>query len=130
MGSDENFETAYRCMAFGYAYAPVTALIAGIPYLGEITPTIWMMVLMAIASIQVHKRNKNLSWAVFGIFAAVLSFISLGAEHAGRQVVAGTEEWSQQMEKKYGNPDEMTPEQTAKALEEMLNGLQQKKANE
>lgn len=125
MGSRENFETAYRCMAFAYAYAPIAALVSGVPYLGTLLSTLWPMALMAIASIHVHGRGKNASWAVFGILGLLSAFMSIGAEKAARDMTGGYEGWSRQMEKKYGNPDEMTPEEAGKALGEMLKGFKQ-----
>jgi len=125
MGSGENFETAYRCMAFGYAYAPLAALVSGVPYLGTILSALWPMALMAIASIQVHGRSPNASWAVFGILGLIVAFMGIGAEKAGREMANSFEGWSKQMEERYGNPDEMTPEETGKALGEMLKGFNQ-----
>ncbi len=125
MGSNENFETAYRCAAFGYAYAPVAAIVSGIPYLGTLLSTLWPMALMAIASIHVHGRSKNASWAVFGILGLLAAFMGIGAEKAGREMTNSLEGWSKQMEDKYGDPDEMTPEQAGKALGEFMKGIQQ-----
>ncbi|MCH8867670.1 MAG: YIP1 family protein [Proteobacteria bacterium] len=36
MGSQENFETAFRCIAYAAAIAPVTAVLNLIPYLGSL----------------------------------------------------------------------------------------------
>jgi len=128
MGSDENFETAYRCMAFSYAYAPVAALVSGVPYLGTVLSSLWPMVLMAIASIHVHGRSANAAWAVFGILGLLFTFMGIGAEKAGREMSGSLEGWSKQMEEKYGDPDEMTPEEAGKMLGEFMKGMQ--KGNE
>ncbi len=125
MGSSENFETAYRCMAFGYAYAPVAALVSGVPYLGTLVSTLWPMALMAIASIHVHGRSTNASWAVFGILGLVFAVMGIGAEKAGREIAGSFENMSGQMEQNYGNPDEMTPEEAGKAVGDFLKGMQQ-----
>jgi hypothetical protein len=125
MGSKENFETAYRCMAFGYAYAPVAALLSGVPYLGTLLSSLWPMALMAIASIHVHGRGSTASWAVFGILGLLVAFMGLGGEKAGREMEGSIEGWTRQMEQKYSNPDEMTPEQAGKVLGEMLKGFKQ-----
>ncbi len=125
MGSKENFETAYRCMAFSYAYAPVVALLGGVPYLGTLLSAFWPMVLMAIASIHVHGLSRTVSWVVFGILGVLLTLMGLGAEKAGREMEGSVQGWSRQMEEKYGDPDEMTPEEAGRALGEMLKGFKQ-----
>lgn len=126
MGSSENFETAYRCMAFSYAYAPVAALVSGVPYFGALVSALWPMVLMAIASIHVHGRTPRASWAVFGILGLLFAFMGVGAEKAGREMSGSLEGWSQQMNEKYGDPDKMTPEEAGKALGDFMQGFQQR----
>jgi len=126
MGSSENFETAYRCVAFSYAYAPVAALVSGIPYLGTLVSALWPMALLAIASIHVHGRSTNASWGVFGILGLVLALMGISAEYTGRQMVNSLESWNKQVEEKYGNQDEMTPEQAGKAVGDFLKGMQQR----
>lgn len=125
MGSSEDFETAYRCMAFGYAYAPVAALVSGVPYLGPLVSTLWPMALMAIASIHVHGRSKNASWAVFGILGLLFAFSSLSMEMAAHRMQSGLQDWSRQMGQKSGNQDRMTPEEAGKAVGGFLKGMQQ-----
>jgi len=125
IGSSEDYETAYRTTAYTYAYAPVAAVVSGIPYLGGLISTLWPMVLLALASIHVHGRSPAVSWGVFGILGLLLALMGLSAEHAGRQMVGGMQGWSQQMEQKYGDPDQMTPEEAGKALGEIMKGMQQ-----
>lgn len=125
MGSNEEFETAYRCVAYGYAYAPVAALVSGVPYLGTLISTLWPMALMALASIHVHGRSTNASWAVFGILGLVFAVMGIGAEKAGREIASSFENMSRQMDQKSGNPEEMTPEEAGKAVGDFLKGMQQ-----
>ncbi|MDQ7012113.1 MAG: YIP1 family protein, partial [Mariprofundaceae bacterium] len=125
MGSGEDYETAYRCVTHAYAYAPVAALVAGIPYLGSLVQIAWPMALLAIASIEVHDRQPKLAWGVFGVLALLGAFSTLGAEYTARHLGDSLEGWSQRMEEKYGNPDDMTPEQAGKAVGEFLKGLEQ-----
>jgi len=125
MGSNEDFEAAYRCVAYAYAYAPVAALVSGIPYLGTLVSSLWPMALLAIASIQVHGLSPKLSWGVFGVLGLLFALSSLSMELTARHISSDLEGWSQQMEQKYGNPDEMTPEDAGKAVGEFLKGLQQ-----
>ena len=61
---------------------------------------------------------------MFGILGLLSAFSSLSAEFATRHITSGLEDWSQQMDQKYGK-DEMTPEQAGKAVGDFLKGLQQ-----
>ncbi len=124
MGSEQDFETAYRCVAYSYAYAPVAALVAGIPYLGTVISSLWPMALLAIASIHVHQRSEKASWAVFGILGLVFLLMGWGAESTGRQMATEMEGWSREMEQKYGDPENMTPEDAAKAASEFFKRMQ------
>lgn len=124
MGSNEDFECAYRCVAYSYAYAPVAALVSGVPYLGSLVSTLWPMALLAIASIHVHGRTPKLSWGVFGVLGLLFAFSSLSMEMGMRKMQSGFENWSRQTNQRSGNPDEMTPEQAGKAVAGFLKGMQ------
>lgn len=124
MGSEEDFETAYRCVAYSYAYAPVAAVVAGIPYLGTVVSSLWPMALLAIASIHVHRIAEKIAWAVFGMLGLVLVLMGWSAESIGRQAASDLEGWSKEMQQKYGDPEDMTPEEAAKAASEMFKRLQ------
>jgi len=126
MGSNEDFECAYRCVAYSYAYAPVAALVSGVPYLGTLVSTLWPMALLAIASMYVHGRTPKLSWGVFGVLGLLFAFSSLSMEMGMRKMQSGFENWSQQTNQKIGNPDEMTPEQAGKAVGDFLKGMQKR----
>lgn len=91
MGSQENFETAFRCIAYTAAIAPVTALLNLIPYLGSLVSALWPMALLAIASIHVHRRSVQASWAVFGVIGVIFAFMSVSGENASRQMMSGLE---------------------------------------
>lgn len=125
MGSEENYETAYRCTAYSYAYAPVAALFNVVPYLGAIIGAVWPMALFALASMNVHGRSKNASWAVFGVLGAILAIIAVGGEKTGRYMQESAGNWQQQIEQGL-QPDgeEMSPEEAGKAVGDFLKGLQ------
>jgi hypothetical protein len=122
MGSEENFETAYRCMAYSYAYAPVAAVLNIIPYLGAIVGAIWPMALLALASINVHGRSTNASWAVFGVIGLVLAMMAMGGEKVGRHMQENAGNWQQQFQQ---GGEEMSPEEAGKAMGEFLKGLEE-----
>jgi hypothetical protein len=99
MGSQENFETAFRCVAYTAAIAPITAILKVIPYLGSFASALWPMALLAIASIHVHRRSKQASWVVFGVIGAILALISVSGEHTSRQLMSGMDDWQEIIER-------------------------------
>ena len=87
MGSQESYETAYRCGAYAAAIWPITTLLGIIPYIGPLIGLAWGLWLLVIASVEVHKIAAKTAWLVFGIIAALLAILSLGAQAAGRRAV-------------------------------------------
>lgn len=98
MGSQEDFETAFRCVAYTAAISPINAVLGVIPYLGSIVAALWPMVLLAIASIYVHRRSTQVSWGVFGALGILLALMGLGSERASRQMADEMQDWQQMME--------------------------------
>ena len=99
MGSQENFETAFRCVAYTAAIAPITAILNLVPYLGSFASALWPMALLAIASIHVHRRSEQASWVVFGVIGAILALISVSGEHTSRQLMSGMDDWAEIIER-------------------------------
>ena len=100
MGSDENYETAYRCVAYSSAIGPVVTVIGMIPAIGSIVNAVWPMALMAIASIHVHKRAEKTSWSVFGALSLFLIVINLGTEQATSDMTRELEAMQELMEQR------------------------------
>ena len=98
MGSQEDFETAFRCVAYTAAISPINAVLGVIPYLGTIVSALWPMALLAIASIHVHRRSAQLSWGVFGALGILLVLMGLGSERVSRQMADEMQDWQQMME--------------------------------
>lgn len=98
MGSQEDFETAFRCVAYTAAVAPITAVLGLVPYLGSLVSALWPMALLALASIHVHRRSPQASWAVFGAIGIILAFISVSGEHTSRQLKSGMDDWREILE--------------------------------
>ena len=98
MGSQEDFETAFRCVAYTAAISPINAVLGVIPYLGTIVSALWPMALLVIASIHVHRRSAQLSWGVFGALGILLVLMGLGSERASRQMADEMQDWQQMME--------------------------------
>ncbi len=127
MGSEKNFETAYRCVAYAAAIMPFTTLLAFIPYLGSIVKVLWSFYLMYVASTEVHGIAAKLAAIVFGVLAAVILLLNLSAERAMQQMQLQVEQMGGQLEGVGGaleGVDEMTPEQAGKAVGEFLKGLE------
>jgi len=93
MGSQEDFETAFRCVAYTAAITPVTAVLSLIPYLGSLASALWPLALLALASIHVHRRSVQASWAVFGALGIIFALISVSSEQTSRQLMSGMEDW-------------------------------------
>jgi len=98
MGSAEDFETAYRCVAYTAAIGPVVTVIGIVPYVGTIVSALWPMALLAIASIHVHGRSSQLSWAVFGALGVLMAMMNLGAERTANEMADSLEEMQRMMD--------------------------------
>ncbi len=99
MGSNENYETAYRCGAYAYAIAPITVLAGLIPYVGSLVGLFWGLYLLVTASVEVHKIAAKTAWTVFGIIAAIFFLMNVGCQMAARKMKSSAAAWQQEMEK-------------------------------
>jgi hypothetical protein len=72
MGSQEDFEAAYRCGAYACGIIPITAILSLIPYIGFLILLVWGSYLLIVASIEVHKIKPQTAWLVWGIIAGAL----------------------------------------------------------
>ena len=104
MGSKQNYEASYRCMAYLMALAPLIALIEVIPYAGIILSFAIVTFYIVIASAEVNGISARKALLVFGIIGMALTMLSLYSEYSTR------------------NP---TPEQVRKAAEETAKQYQQ-----
>lgn len=118
MGSEENYETSFRCMAAVTAIYPITAIVAIIPYLGTIVAIAWATYLIIEASVAVHGRDRKTASIVFGIIGVVLLLINLGGERTARLT-------SDHMEEMFENYEDLPPEEVGKRMGEFLKGMQE-----
>lgn len=86
MGSEEAYETAYRCLAYASAVSPVTMLLGIIPYLGSLAGILWMLYLVVTATVEVHRLEARKAWTLFGILFFLLVLVSMGSQYSARQV--------------------------------------------
>ncbi len=120
MGSQENYETAYRCAAYSSGIIPVTSVLGFIPYLGSVAGLLWGFYLIITASIEVHKIKSSLAWTVWGIIAALFIMLSLSAQYAARKFSGEWMEKAKEMEKKGKEVEEAT-----KKMQETLSNMPQ-----
>lgn len=106
MGSNESYETAYRCGAFAAAISPITSVLGLIPYVGGILGMVWMLYLIVTASVEVHKLPSQKAWTVFGIITAVFALLSLSGQCAARKVQRDVGDWQKQLEGSSGEINE------------------------
>jgi type VI protein secretion system component VasK len=102
IGSQENYETSYRCIAYLMALMPITAILSVIPYAGGIINMAIFIYYIVIASTQVHNIPSQKAWLVFGIIGIVLALFILRGEYTARNVSSQAEQWkktSQEMQK-------------------------------
>lgn len=99
LGSNEEFETAYRCGVYSYAIAPITVLAGLIPYVGGLVGALWGLYLVVTASVEVHKIAAKTAWTVFGIIVGLFLVMGFGCRMAARKVASGAQAWQQEMQK-------------------------------
>ena len=126
MGSQQSFETAYRCGAYTGGIVPVTTVLGIIPYLGPILGLVWGTYLIVVASVEVHNVAPKTAWIVFGAIAALFALISIGSQFAARRVTSGLDRWEKELEK----TGEMTSEEAGRAMGEFLKGLEKEVGKE
>jgi hypothetical protein len=82
MGSKETYATAYRCIAYLSALAPLTALLAVIPLIGGSLGIIVFIAYLGSASSLVHGIAIKRAWLVFGCVGVVLIVLSVSTRYA------------------------------------------------
>src|SRR3990170_7168122 len=86
MGSQESYETAYRCGAYIGVLTPISALLHLIPYVGAVVSVLLVTFYLVTASVAVHNIPSRKAWLVFGIIGGLLVFFSVSAELAARRI--------------------------------------------
>ncbi|MFK7732681.1 MAG: YIP1 family protein [Pseudomonadales bacterium] len=133
MGSDYDYETAYRCVAYATAIYPIMGVLGLIPYIGTIVGVLWGMYLMYNASVEVHKIKAETARMVIGILAAVMLFMQVSGEIAMRKIESSMDKYEEAAEsigknmegslKELENLDEMSPEEAGRKLGEFFKGM-------
>lgn len=132
MGSSEEYQTAYRCMAYATAILPVVAIVNIIPYLGTVVRIAWGVWLVITASTEVHGRSKQTATLVFGILGVIGLLTAISGEYAQRELQEKMERHAEQMEERFqslenmgiGEDGEIDPEKMGRALGEFMQGME------
>lgn len=90
MGSQESYETAFRCNAYISALIPIAAILGPIPYLDQIIAVVLTTFFLVIASVYVHSLPLKKAGLVFGILGLIFIMVSIAGEMALRRL-EGTE---------------------------------------
>jgi hypothetical protein len=98
MGSRQDFEVAFRCVAYSFALLPVAIAIAIIPYAGTLVATVWWFWLMFICSTDIHKLERQKSLLVILAIAALILLMNLSGEKSRRQFDSRHNEFNQKMD--------------------------------
>ncbi|MCK9246692.1 MAG: YIP1 family protein [Anaerolineaceae bacterium] len=126
MGSEQNYEVAFRCFAAATAIYPVIAILAIIPYIGSIIGVIWGSYLMIEASVAVHGRERKTATMVFGILAVLLILSNISSEYASRKMADRMEEMGSMLE----DYENLPPDEAGKKMGEFLKGMEQGMGNQ
>jgi hypothetical protein len=121
LGSNESYETGYRCVAYATVVYPVSAVLGLIPYLGAMLGVVWGMYLMIVATSEVHRLKRKTAFIVFGVLGVLLIVSNISAERVGRRMVPGQATISEQSrESEY-----KAPLAEGEAVDEFLKGFQE-----
>ena len=125
MGSQESYETAYRCAAYISALTPITTVLGIIPYAGAAIGIVLTTFFLVTASVEVHKLPSQKAWLVFGIIGGILIVMSISSQFAARRFARQMEETSKEVQKAAEDMQKKA-EEAQKHLEEMQRQMQNK----
>ena len=120
LGSNESYETGYRCVAYATVVYPVSAVLGLIPYLGAMLGVVWGMYLMTVATSEVHRLKRKTAYIVFGVLGVLLIISNISAEREGRRMASEQNTISEQLP---GN-EYKAPVEAGEAVDEFLKGFE------
>ena len=121
MGGTENYETAWRCIAYSFAAWPVMMLAQWIPYIGAIVAAGLFYWLMYHASVQVHGIAESRSKLVIGALAVLMMLMNWNSERSARIMEERAEQLGRQLEGQFENLENMSPEEAGEAVGPFVN---------
>jgi hypothetical protein len=132
LGSQESYETAYRCGAYLSVLMPILTVLGLIPYLGSAVGIALYVYFLVMASVEVHKIPSQKAWLVFGIIGAILIVMNISAQMTAKKLSRETVKFREKMEetskamKKQAEEMQRQAEEARKAAEEMQKQLEKK----
>jgi hypothetical protein len=120
MGSREDFETAYRIVTATMVILPVSAIVGLVPYFGTVVINAWLIWMMVLGSVLVHRLNKQKSIIVICVLGAIIMLVNLSGEHTQRVMMERYSHLSKQMK----DLENLTPEEVGEITGEFLKGLE------
>lgn len=117
MGSQESYETAFRCVAYMGVLSPITTILGIIPFLGAVAGILIGTYFIVIASVEAHKIHAKKAWTVFGIIAAILILMNISGQLAARKLSSDAGRFQQEMQEATTQMQKST-EEARKAAEE------------
>lgn len=134
-GSQESYETAYRCGAYIGVLTPISVLLHLLPFVGAAVSVLLMTFFLVTASVAVHNIPSRKAWLVFGMIGGLLVFFSVSAEFAARRIGRQAAEYQKQAEqlqkqaeeasKAMGKQSEEAAKQMQQQMEEAQKAMEQ-----
>lgn len=121
IGSEKNYEVAYRCVAYSFVIVPLLSIISFIPYIAGVIQKLWGCFLMYIASKEVHGIKEKTAMIVFGVLAAITVLWGIGSENASRELSSRVSSFEKEFNVE--KLENMTPEQLGETTGKFLEGL-------
>lgn len=128
MGSQQSYETSYRCGAYMSAVMPIAAILAIIPFVGALAGLAWVCWLLIMASVEVHGIKAKTAQLVFGIIGALMALMTISDQIAARRAARSMQAWQKELGVESGR--EMTPEEAGRAAGAFMRGMQEEAQKE
>ena len=131
LGSQESYETAYRCGAYLSVLMPIIAVLGIIPYLDSVIGIVLYVYFLVIASVAVHNIPSQKAWLAFGIIGAILAILNISGQMTARRASKEAVIFQERMEEASKAMKQQT-EQMQKQMEVIQKqaGAMQKQAEE
>jgi len=108
IGSNESYETSYRCLAYMQILSPITILLSIVPYLG-LLGIAWGLYLMVIATREVHKLPAKPALLVFGVIAALSGLLYYNSVSSAIAAKERLQEFNKELQRMPGTSDPGNP---------------------
>ncbi|PKN10090.1 MAG: hypothetical protein CVU72_02350 [Deltaproteobacteria bacterium HGW-Deltaproteobacteria-7] len=127
IGSQENYETAFRCGAYLMALSPITSVVGVVPYAGGLITMAIYIFYMVTASIHVHHIPAQKAWLVFGLIGLIVASIGLFSEYKIRHMASSMDQWRQRGEEYRKSARDMgkSSEEIRKQAEKMVEQIKE-----